>query len=80
MHLLAFAGTYLLVRGRLPTRRMYLKRPPLSIVVALVAVYLSIEAFSMFVGLFYNTSFDTYLGPISWRAACRSFWRSCSII
>jgi TM2 domain-containing membrane protein YozV len=61
-HLLAFAGTYLLVRGRLPAGRTYLKRPPLSIVVAVVAVYLSIEAFSMFVGLFYNTSFDTYLG------------------
>ncbi len=60
-HMLAFAGTYLLVRGRLPAERGYLNRPPLSIVVAVVSVYLSIEAFTMFVGLFYNTSFDTYL-------------------
>lgn len=60
-HMLAFACTYLLVRGRLPAERMHLNQPPLSIVAAIVAVYLSIEAFSMFVGLFYNTSADTYL-------------------
>jgi oligosaccharide repeat unit polymerase len=61
-HMVAFAATYLLVRGRLPAEPMYLNQPPLSIVTAIVAVYLSIEAFSMFVGLFYNTSSDTYLG------------------
>jgi oligosaccharide repeat unit polymerase len=59
-HLLGFAVTYLLVRGRLHAERISLNRPALSIVVAVVAVYLSIEAFEMFVGLFYNTSSDTY--------------------
>jgi TM2 domain-containing membrane protein YozV len=59
-HLLGFATTYLLVRGRLRAERICLNRPALSVVAAVVAVYLSIEAFEMFVGLFYNTSSDTY--------------------
>jgi oligosaccharide repeat unit polymerase len=61
-HLAAFAGAYLFVRGRLPKRQAFLNPPRLSIVVATVVVYLAIEAYGLFVGLFYNTSADTYFG------------------
>jgi len=61
-HLVAFAGVYLTVRGRLPRQAVPLSRPRLSFFIAVVIVYVSIEAFGMFLGLFYNTSADTYLG------------------
>ena len=61
-HLGAFAATYLVVRGRLAKRQAFLNPPRLSIVVAIVVVYVAIEAYGLFVGLFYNTSAETYLG------------------
>jgi hypothetical protein len=61
-HLMAFAGAYLIFRGRLPRSQLFLNPPRLSIVVAIVVMYVAIEAFGLFVGLFYNTSADTYLG------------------
>ncbi len=61
-HLMAFAGVYLLVRGRLPRQGARFTGPRFPVLVAVVIVYLSIEAFSMFLGLFYNTSADTYVG------------------
>lgn len=61
-HLGAFAGVYLFVRSRLPRRGASLNRPPLSMFVSILILYVSIEGFGVFLGLFFNTSNDTYLG------------------
>lgn len=60
-HLTGFAVVYLLVRGRLPIQVPPIRRPRLSVFIAVVVVYVSIEAFGVFLGLFYDTSGDTYL-------------------
>jgi hypothetical protein len=61
-HLASFAGIYLVARGRLPSGGRALPRPPLSILVAIAIVYVGIEGFGTALGLFYDTSSDSYLG------------------
>jgi len=61
-HLAAFAGMYLAVRGRLPRQAPTPGRPRSSLFISVAVVYLSIAAFELFLGLFYQTSADTYLG------------------
>jgi hypothetical protein len=60
-HLASFAGMYLLTRGRLAGGMRALPRPPLSILVAIAVVYVGIEGFNTALGLFYDTSSDSYL-------------------
>lgn len=60
-HLAAFGAVYLGVRGRLPLRMAELRRPRWSILVSAAALYLLIEAFSIFLGLFYDMSAGDYL-------------------
>ena len=61
-HLGAFAIAYLVTRGRLPNRETSLTRPPLSVFISMLILYVGIEGFGLAIGLFYNTSADTYLG------------------
>jgi hypothetical protein len=60
-HLASFAGIYLLTRGRLAGVIRTLPRPPLSMLVAIAIVYVGIEGFNTALGLFYDTSSDSYL-------------------
>ena len=60
-HLASFAGIYLLVRGRLPSGIRALPQPPLSILVAMEIMYVGIEGFNTALGLFYDTSANSYL-------------------
>lgn len=61
-HLVAFAATYLFVRGRTRIPSQSLRRPRLPTFVALVATYVAIEGFLLFLGLFYDTGADSYAG------------------
>jgi oligosaccharide repeat unit polymerase len=61
-HLGSFAAIYLLVRGRLPRGAIVLQQPRLSVVIAILGVYLAIQGFDTFLGLFYDMSSDSYLG------------------
>jgi hypothetical protein len=60
-HLASFAAVYLMVRGRLPLTQRPLRSPTLAVFVAVAALYLMIQGFTIFVGLFYDTSASTYL-------------------
>ena len=60
-HLASFAGIYLLVRGRLARTTIALRQPRLSVLIAIVVVYLAIEGFDTMLGLFYDMSSDSYL-------------------
>jgi hypothetical protein len=60
-HLGSFVAAYLVVRGRLPLTQRALRSPSLAVFVAVAALYLVIQAFTIFVGLFYNTSASNYL-------------------
>jgi len=60
-HLAAFVAVYLVVRGRLPLVRRPLLQPSLAVFIAVGALYLIIQAFTIFVGLFYDTSASNYL-------------------
>jgi hypothetical protein len=60
-HLGAFAAVYLVVRGRLPLRKRPLRPPTTAVFVAVGALYLMIQGFTIFVGLFYDTSATNYL-------------------
>lgn len=60
-HLASFAGIYLLTRGRLAGGKRVLPRPPLSILTAIAVVYIGIEGFNTALGLFYDTSSNSYL-------------------
>lgn len=61
-HLGAFAVSYVLARGRLPVPPPTLNRPRLPVFVAIVALFLAIELYTVFLGLFYDTSASTYAG------------------
>ena len=61
-HLGAFAASYLLVRGRLPVPPATLNRPRLPVFVAIGALFLAIELYTIFLGLFYDTTASTYAG------------------
>jgi hypothetical protein len=60
-HLAAFVLVYLSVRGRLPRIKRPLRVPSLGVFIAVGALYLVIQAFTIIVGLFYDTSASTYL-------------------
>jgi hypothetical protein len=60
-HLGAFVVAYLVVRGRLPLIKRPLRVPSLGVFIAVGALYLIIQGFTIFVGLFYDTSASTYL-------------------
>jgi hypothetical protein len=60
-HLAAFSIAYLLVRGRLPLLRQPLRPPSRAVFLAVGALYVIIQGFTIFVGLFYDTSANTYL-------------------
>ena len=60
-HLGSFVVAYVLVRGRLPLVQRALRFPTMAVFVAVAALYLVIQAFTIFVGLFYDTSAGTYL-------------------
>jgi oligosaccharide repeat unit polymerase len=60
-HLGAFVAAYLVVRGRLPLVQRPLRHPSVAVFIAVGALYLVIQAFSVFVGLFYDTSANSYL-------------------
>ena len=55
-HLTSFAAVYLIVRRRLPLVQRPLRSPTLAVFVAVGSLYLLIQAFTIFVGLFFNTS------------------------
>jgi hypothetical protein len=61
-HLGAFVAAYLVVRGRLTLVQRPLRSPTLAVFVAVGALYLAIQGFTIFVGLFYDTSANSYLG------------------
>jgi hypothetical protein len=60
-HLIGFVLGYLAVRGRLRIRPVMLPPPGSAVFIAIVLVYLAIEAFGVFVGLFYDTRAETYV-------------------
>jgi len=60
-HLGSFVAAYLLVRGKLPLIQRPLRCPTLALFIAVGALYLLIQAFTIFVGLFFDTSARTYL-------------------
>ena len=60
-HLGSFVLAYLIVRGQLPLRQDALRSPSMGVFVALGALYLIIQGFMIFVGLFYDTSANSYL-------------------
>jgi oligosaccharide repeat unit polymerase len=60
-HLASFAAAYLVVRGRLPLIQRSVRSPTLGVFIGVAALYLVIQAFSIFVGLFYDTSASNYL-------------------
>jgi oligosaccharide repeat unit polymerase len=59
-HLVSFALTYLIVRGRTRIRSAPLRRPGTPVFIAVVAIYLAIEGFVIFLGLFYNIGAQSY--------------------
>jgi oligosaccharide repeat unit polymerase len=60
-HLGAFVAAYLIVRGRLPVTRRPLRQPSFAVFIAVGALYLAIQGFIIFVGLFYDMSANSYL-------------------
>jgi len=60
-HLGSFVVAYLVVRGRLQLIQRPLRSPTLAVFIAVGALYLIIQGFTMFVGLFYDTSANNYL-------------------
>jgi hypothetical protein len=60
-HLTAFVLGYIAVRGRLPLRTPVPPPPRLSVALAAAGFYVAIQAFSLVVGWFYDTSASTYL-------------------
>jgi hypothetical protein len=60
-HLTAFVAIYLVARGRLPLIQRPLRAPTFAVFIAVGALYLIIQGFSVFVGLFYDTSANSYL-------------------
>lgn len=61
-HIVAFALMYLLVRGRLMLSQLPLRRPTPAIFLAMAIVYILIEAFVVFLGLFFDLSSSNYAG------------------
>ena len=59
-HVLGFASLYLAVRGRLPIVRTGHLRPSMRTVLALAIGYLLIVGFEIGLGLFYNTTANSY--------------------
>jgi oligosaccharide repeat unit polymerase len=60
-HLGSFVGAYLVTRRRLPLVQRPLRNPSLAVFVAVGALYLVIQAFTIFVSVFYDTSASNYL-------------------
>jgi oligosaccharide repeat unit polymerase len=60
-HLGSFSAAYLLVRGRLRLSQPPLRSPSIAVFIAVAALYASILGFTIFVGLFYDTSASNYL-------------------
>lgn len=60
-HLAAFVVCYLGLRGRLPITVPRPSTPRISVGVAAVAFYLAIQAFTIVLGWFYDTSADSYI-------------------
>jgi len=61
-HLVSFAVTYVVVRGRLVVQPIVRLRPPrLTIVVATFIVYVSLQLFTLAVAAFYNLASSNYL-------------------
>jgi oligosaccharide repeat unit polymerase len=60
-HLASFVAAYLVVRGKLPIVQRPLRPPSRAVFVAVGLLYLIIQGFTIFVGLFYNTSASGYL-------------------
>ena len=60
-HLGSFAAAYLIVRGRLPLVQRPLRSPTLAVFIAVGSLYVIIQGFTMFIGLFYNTAANSYL-------------------
>ena len=60
-HVGSFVVAYLVVRGRLPLIQRPLRVPGLSVLMAVAALYGLIQVFTIFVGLFYDTSASNYL-------------------
>jgi hypothetical protein len=60
LHLIAFAATYLIVRGRLPVVMRQLRGPSTPAFIAVVVLYVVIQGFWFFLGLFYDTSAGSY--------------------
>lgn len=60
-HLASFVAAYVIVRGRLPLVQRPLRSPTMAVFVAVGSLYLIIQGFTIFVGLFYNTSANSYL-------------------
>jgi len=59
-HLLAFVVTYMVARGRLALARAPIRPPGNAAFTAAVVIYLVIQGFWIFLGLFYDTSASTY--------------------
>jgi oligosaccharide repeat unit polymerase len=59
-HLAGFVLAYALVRGRLRLSQPAVRRPGLPLFVAIALVYVSIEAFALVVGLFFQASSGSY--------------------
>jgi hypothetical protein len=60
-HLGAFVFAYLIARGRLPLVKPPLRVTSLGVFIAVGALYLIIQGFTIILGLFYDTSASTYL-------------------
>lgn len=60
-HLGSFVAAYLITRGRLPLLQRPLRNPSLAVFVAVGALYLIIQGFTIFISLFYDTSASNYL-------------------
>jgi hypothetical protein len=60
-HLGAFVAAYLVVRGRLSLLQRPVRSPSVAVFIAVGALYLIIQGFTIFLGLFYDTSASTYL-------------------
>jgi oligosaccharide repeat unit polymerase len=60
-HLVGFALAYLIARGRLPLTVPEVRPPSAPVIMAVLAGYLVIQGFWMFLGLFYDTSSSSYV-------------------
>jgi hypothetical protein len=59
-HLVAFVVVYLPVRGRLTASTHRLPPPSTPVLIAVVTIYVLVQGFWFFLGLFFNTTADTY--------------------